>query len=129
MALAEATSYNFQVNAISRYIPERSDKDIPVYFFAYWITIKNMGDNPAKLISRFWNITDAHGRINEVKGEGVVGKQPVILPGKEFEYNSFCPLPTEFGFMQGFYEMSREDNSLFKITIPQFRLAAPNSAN
>ena len=129
MALAEANSNNFLVSAISRYIPERSDKNIPVYLFAYWINIKNRSDKPAKLINRFWNITDSHGRVNEVKGEGVIGKQPVILPEKEFEYNSFCPLPTEFGFMHGYYEMVHDDNALFKITIPQFRLATPNSAN
>ena len=129
MSLSKSISHNFLVNAISRYIPEQSSKEVPVFFFAYWITIKNQGTAPAQLLNRYWQITDADGRVHEVKGEGVVGEQPLISPGQSFEYNSFCPLPTEFGFMQGYYEMKREDKTTFQIKIPQFHLAAPNSAN
>ena len=129
MVFVEAISHDFQVSAISRFIPERSNKEVSIFFFAYWITIKNQGEIPAQLLNRYWHIMDADGRINEVKGEGVVGEKPFINPGESFEYNSFCPLPTEFGFMQGYYEMQGKDKSTFKIEIPQFRLAAPKSAN
>ena len=129
MALAEAISHDFQVTAISRFMPERSNQEIPIYFFAYWITIKNQGAVPAKLLNRYWNITDADGRINEVRGEGVVGEKPLIKPGQSFEYNSFCPLPTNFGFMKGYYEMQGGDKSTFQVEIPQFHLATPKSAN
>jgi|AP59_1055472.scaffolds.fasta_scaffold49751_2 ApaG protein len=129
MALAEAISHDFQVTAISRFMPERSNQEIPIFFFAYWITIKNQGAVPAKLLNRYWNITDADGRINEVRGEGVVGEKPLIKPGQSFEYNSFCPLPTNFGFMKGYYEMQGADKNTFQVEIPQFRLATPKSAN
>ena len=129
MALAEAISHDFQVTAISRFMPERSNHEIPIFFFAYWMTINNQGAARAQLLNRYWHITDADGRINEVSGEGVVGEKPLINPCQSFEYNSFCPLPTKFGFMKGYYEMQGEDNSTFQIEIPQFRLATPNSAN
>ena len=129
MALAEAISHDFQVTAISHFMPERSNQEIPIFFFAYWITIKNQGAVPAKLLNRYWNITDADGRINEVRGEGVVGEKPLIKPGQSFEYNSFCPLPTNFGFMKGYYEMQGADKNTFQVEIPQFRLATPKSAN
>ena len=129
MVFVEAISHDFQVSAISRFIPERSNKEVSIFFFAYWITIKNQGETPAQLLNRYWHIMDADGRINEVKGEGVVGEKPLIKPGESFEYNSFCPLPTEFGFMQGYYEMQGKDKNTFQIEIPQFHLAAPKSAN
>ena len=129
MLLVEAISHDFRVTAISRFMPERSNQDIPVFFFAYWITIKNQAVTPAQLLNRYWHIMDADGRVNEVKGEGVVGEQPLIHPGQSFEYNSFCPLSTNFGFMKGYYEMQREDKNTFQVEIPQFRLATPKSAN
>ena len=129
MALAEAISHDFQVTAISRFMPERSNQEIPIFFFAYWITIKNQGAVPAKLLNRYWNITDADGRINEVRGEGVVGEKPLIKSGQSFEYNSFCPLPPNFGFMMGYYEMQGADKNTFQVEIPQFHLATPKSAN
>ena len=125
MALAEAISHDFQVTAISRFMPERSNQEIPIFFFAYWITIKNQGAVPAKLLNRYWNITDADGRINEVRGEGVVGEKPLIKPGQSFEYNSFCPLPTNFGFMKGYYEMQGTDKNTFQVEIPQFHTSNP----
>ena len=129
MVFVEEISHDFQVSTISRFIPERSNQELSIFFFAYWITIKNRGETPAQLLNRYWHIMDADGRINEVKGEGVVGEKPLINPGESFEYNSFCPLPTEFGFMQGYYEMQGKDKSTFQIEIPQFRLASPKSAN
>ena len=129
MALAEAISHDFQVTAISRFMPERSNQGIPIFFFTYWITIKNQGTAPAQLLNRYWHITDADGRINEVRGEGVVGEKPLINPGQSFEYNSFCPLPTNFGFMKGYYEMQGGDKNTFQVEIPQIHLATPKSAN
>ena len=129
MTRVVAITHDFHVSAISRYIPERSNRNIPVFFFAYWVSITNKGIKPAQLLNRYWHITDADGRINEVNGEGIVGEQPHFQPGQNFEYNSFCPLPTEFGFMQGHYDMVGEDETSFQIDIPQFRLSIPNSAN
>ena len=129
MTRAVAITHDFYVSAVSRYIPERSNRNIPVFFFAYWVSITNKGIKPAQLLNRYWHITDADGRINEVNGEGIVGEQPHFQPGQNFEYNSFCPLPTEFGFMQGHYDMVGEDETSFQIDIPQFRLSIPNSAN
>ena len=129
MTRVVAITYDFHVSAVSRYIPERSNRNIPVFFFAYWVSITNKGIKPAQLLNRYWHITDADGRINEVKGEGIVGEKPHFQPGQNFEYNSFCPLPTEFGFMQGHYDMVCEDETSFQIDIPQFRLSIPNSAN
>ena len=124
-----AITHDFHVSAVSRYIPERSNRDIPVFLFAYWISITNKGNQPAQLLNRYWHITDADGRINEMSGEGVVGEQPHLEPGQNFEYNSVCHLPTEFGFMEGHYSMVGENETDFQIDIPQFRLSIPNSAN
>ena len=129
MTRVVAITHDFHVSAVSRYIPKRSNRNIPVFFFAYWVSITNKGIKPAQLLNRYWHITDADGRINEVKGEGIVGEKPHFQPGQNFEYNSFCPLPTEFGFMQGHYDMVCEDETSFQIDIPQFRLSIPNSAN
>ena len=124
-----AITHDFHVSAVSRYIPERSNQDIPVFFFSYWVSITNKGRKTAQLLNRYWHITDADGRINEVNGEGIVGKKPHFQPGQNFEYNSFCPFPTEFGFMQGHYDMLGEDGTKFQIDIPQFRCSIPHSAN
>ena len=129
MGKVVAITYDFHVSAISRYIPERSNPDISIFFFAYWMSITNKSEKPAQLLNRYWKITDADGRINEVNGPGVVGEKPYLDPGQNFEYNSFCPLPTEFGFMQGYYEMVWKNQTDFQIDIPQFRLSKPNSAN
>lgn len=124
-----AITHDFHVSAVSRYIPERSNRGIPVFLFSYWISITNKGRKTAQLLNRYWHITDADGRINEVNGEGIVGEKPHFQPGQNFEYNSFCPFPTEFGFMQGHYDMLGEDGTSFHIDIPQFRCSIPNSAN
>ena len=124
-----AITHDFHVSAISRYIPERSNTNISTFFFAYWISITNKSNNAAQLLNRYWKITDADGRINEVDGPGVVGEQPYLEPTQSFEYNSFCPLSTEFGFMQGYYDMTVGDQTSFQIEIPQFRLSKPHSEN
>ena len=94
-------THDFQVSAISQYIPERSNPEIPLFFFAYRISITNKSNKKAQLINRHWKITDAIGRIHKVNGEGVIGEQPSLKPGQNFQYNSGCPLTTEFGFMTG----------------------------
>lgn len=92
------------------------------YVFAYRILITNEGPSPAQLIHRQWLITDALGRTEEVRGPGVVGKQPRLSPGESFEYESFCPLPTPFGQMRGIYRMIRDDGTIFDAEIPTFSL-------
>ena len=129
MTRVVAITHDFHISAVSRYIPERSNRNIPVFFFAYWVSITNKGIKPAQLLHRYWHITDADGRINKVNGEGIVGEQPHFQPGQNFEYNSFCPLPTKFGFMKGHYEMQGEEKNTFQVKIPQFHLATPQSAN
>jgi ApaG protein len=100
-----------------------------MYFFAYRITITNVGDAPARLMSRHWIITDGSGRVEHVKGPGVVGEQPRLEPGAGFQYTSFCPLPTPVGTMEGSYQMVRDDGREFDAQIAPFTLAAPNALN
>lgn len=94
-----------------------------IYFFAYHIRISNEGDLPVKLVSRHWMITDASGHVEEVRGPGVVGEQPVIGPGEDHEYTSFCPLRTSSGAMEGSYQMVTENGQSFDAQIDLFRLS------
>lgn len=102
---SQATSHGVRVDVKARYSAEHSDPDRPLWFFIYTITISNEGDRAVQLINRHWEITDGNGKVEHVRGPGVVGKQPVLSPGESFEYTSGCPLPTKFGFMKGEYEM------------------------
>lgn len=120
---------DIRVEAESLYLPERSVPDENYYFFAYRIRIENAGKRPAQLIARHWVITDAVGRVQEVRGEGVVGEQPQLAPGESFSYSSFCPLPTPLGSMRGSYRMRRDDGSEFEAPIPVFTLATPHCLN
>lgn len=113
-----------QVDVQCEFVPERSDPARPYYFFAYTIRISNMGDRPARLVSRYWKITDGTGEVREVAGEGVVGQQPSLAAGESFEYTSFCPLPTPTGNMRGTYLMQLEDGESFEARIPLFFLRA-----
>ena len=99
------------------------------FVFAYRITISNDGQETAQLISRHWIITDANGETEEVNGPGVVGNQPVLMPGQSFEYTSFCPLPTSVGTMHGTYTMVRPNGDSFEARIAPFTLAAPHALN
>ncbi len=112
-----------------QYIPERSSADHSYYFFAYHVTIRNEGEVPVQLISRHWIITDGTGRVQEVRGPGVVGEQPRLQPGEEFEYTSACPLPTEVGSMHGTYQMVTDSDEHFDACIEPFTLARPNIMN
>ena len=117
------------VTAVSEYIKERSDPSIPIYLFSYRINIINNEDIDLKLIRRHWDIIDGNGNLNTVNGEGVIGKQPLIPPGESFGYSSFCPIPTEFGIMKGFYIVADTKKQEYKINIPAFNLIVPNSMN
>lgn len=113
----------------SRYVPEQSDPGQGGWFFAYAVRIENSGDQTVQLLSRHWVITDGNGKIEEVRGPGVVGAQPVLRPGEAFEYTSACPLPTAFGTMHGSYQMVTEDGEKFEAEIAAFSLSTPYSIN
>lgn len=129
MNSSEATTRGIVVEVESSYVADRSDPMRNRWFFAYRIRISNHGDEVVQLMSRHWIITDAHGRVEEVKGPGVVGQQPVLEPGEAFEYTSFCPLATPFGTMEGSYEMVTEDGERFWAKIGQFTLSQPLAVN
>jgi ApaG protein len=129
MNSSEATTRGIVVEVESSYVADRSDPMRNRWFFAYRIRISNHGDEIVQLISRHWIITDAHGRVEEVKGPGVVGQQPVLEPGEAFEYTSFCPLATPFGTMHGSYLMTTEDGDSFDAEIAQFTLSEPLTVN
>ena len=117
--------YKISINADSRFIPEQSSEGERRYVFAYTITIQNLGTAAAQLISRHWIITDADNKVQEVRGLGVVGKQPTLQPGDRFEYTSAAQITTPVGTMRGSYSMVASDGTTFDATIPQFTLAAP----
>ncbi len=108
-----------KVEVHNHYILEESQPDHDIYFFLYYVRITNESTQAAQLLRRKWLITDGHGYQKTVKGLGVVGLQPYIKPGEFFEYNSFCPLSTPTGQMEGFYEMETSKNTIFKATIPE----------
>ena len=121
--------HRIEVRARTQYLPEQSDIVQGRYVFAYTITIRNTGDTTAQLLSRHWIITDALGHEEQVRGPGVVGKQPHIAPGEAAEYSSFCPLETPHGAMRGSYRMVRPDGSHFDAEIAPFALMLPGSLN
>jgi ApaG protein len=114
--------YRFSVDVQPQYLPEQSAPEQELYSFAYTITITNIGEVPAQLISRHWVITNAEGEIEEVKGLGVVGHQPLLKPGEAFQYTSGCRLRTPTGTMQGSYFCVAEDGERFEAEIPAFAL-------
>lgn len=124
-----ATTRGIQIQVRSEYIPARSSPREGSYFFQYHVRIANVGDETAQLISREWIITNADGEVERVKGPGVVGEQPVLPPGKAFEYTSFCELKTAVGSMHGSYQMITAGGERFDAVIAPFTLAVPNSLN
>jgi ApaG protein len=110
-----------------RFLPERSSPENGYYFWAYSIEIVNHGKETVQLRTRHWRITDAHGRVQEVRGAGVVGEQPRLAPGESFEYTSGVPLPTPSGFMVGSYGMVTAAGEHFDIEIPAFSLDTPGA--
>ncbi len=125
----EATTRGVRVIVHPAYVAERSNPAAGHYFFAYHVRIENHGEQTVQLDSRHWIITDAHDRVEEVDGPGVVGEQPVLAPGAAFEYTSVCPLPTPFGSMEGIYRMVTPDGETFAASIPRFTLAQPLAVN
>ncbi len=123
---SETVTNNVRVTVQARYVPQRSRPEDELWFFAYHVTIENTGDEAVQLISRHWIITDAETRVQEVRGPGVVGEQPVLKPGEMFEYTSACPLPTPFGTMHGSYQMVTDSGEQFDANIAPFTLSLPN---
>jgi len=123
--MAQDKRYEIDVSATTAYLPEQSDEDGGRYVFAYTITIRNAGTVAAQLISRHWIITDAGGAVQEVKGLGVVGAQPLLRPGESHQYTSGTAIATPVGTMRGSYEMAAEDGTRFEAPIPEFTLSMP----
>lgn len=117
--------YNVKVTAQSFFLPDQSDEENDQYVFAYTIHIKNLGQVPAKIISRHWIITDADNQVQEVRGMGVIGEQPLLKPGQHFEYTSGSSINTIVGTMRGSYQMMAEDGTKFDAVIPEFTLSVP----
>lgn len=117
--------YRIRVDVETRYLEEQSDPRERKFVFAYTITLRNEGRVPAKLLTRHWIITDANGKVQEVRGEGVVGEQPHLEPGQGFRYSSGAMIETPVGTMQGSYQMVADDGARFDAPIPLFRLAMP----
>jgi ApaG protein len=129
MPVSEALTRGIRVRAESEYRPERSRPADKHWFFSYTIRIANEGPETVRLLSRHWVITDADGEVQEVRGPGVVGEQPVLPPGEAFEYTSFCPLATAFGTMHGTYQMITDAGESFDAEIAPFVLGEPYSIN
>lgn len=124
-----STTQGIKVSVQAVYVPEQSSPRMHRYVFAYTVKIANEGETPAQLRSRHWVITDGDGRIEEVRGPGVVGQQPYLEPGDQFEYTSGCVLTTPRGEMHGTYQMHRPDGSQFDANIAPFDLMLPHSLN
>ncbi|NOX69515.1 MAG: Co2+/Mg2+ efflux protein ApaG [Gammaproteobacteria bacterium] len=120
---------NISVDVATDYVDAQSEPEIGRYVFAYTITIENVGNVAARLISRHWVITDANGKIQEVSGDGVVGKQPRLTPGEKFRYSSGAVLETPVGSMQGRYNMEADGGTNFVAPIAAFTLAVPGILN
>jgi ApaG protein len=117
--------YNIAVSADTRFIADQSSERAGRYVFAYTVTIQNLGTVAAQLVSRHWIITDADNKVQEVRGVGVIGNQPLLQPGDRFEYTSGTQIATPVGTMRGSYQMLAADGTSFDAPIPQFTLAAP----
>jgi ApaG protein len=123
-----ATTRDVTVSVQPNYLDTESSPDKSVYVWAYHVRITNNGQASVQLRARYWKITDAYGRVQEVRGAGVVGKEPVIKPGESFEYTSGTPLSTSNGIMSGLYSMQTEDGFTFDVDIPAFSLDHPHQA-
>lgn len=125
----EATTDDIKVTVRPMFLEEQSEPDEDHYVWAYHVTIENFGRRTVQLLNRYWRITDANGGVQEVRGPGVVGEQPVLAPGERFEYASGAPLTTPSGMMMGAYEMEgADDGGRFDVAIPAFSLDSPHEA-
>ena len=122
-----STDTHIDVDVITHYIPEQSSPDEDRFVFAYTITIRNTGNQSAKLLTRHWIISDANGKVQEVHGEGVVGEQPYLQPGESFQYTSGTVIETPVGSMEGTYQMVTDEGEAFNAIIPVFTLSYPNA--
>jgi len=127
LASSAMPKYDFSITVRPQFLPEHSNPEEEQFVFAYTVTIRNTGETTAQLVSRHWIISDGNNRIEEVKGEGVVGEQPILQPGEAFEYTSGCPLPTPVGSMKGSYLFVAEDGTQFEAAIPEFVLSMPRT--
>jgi ApaG protein len=127
--VSTAVTRGIRVTVRSQYLPERSSPKAGQYAFAYTVNIANEGGEAAQLRSRHWVITQADGKVQEVRGEGVVGQQPLLQPGEQFEYTSWCMLATPHGSMRGTYQMVAAGGEIFDAQIAPFALALPYSLN
>jgi ApaG protein len=127
--MSEAVTNGVRVEVLSRHSTENSRPHQGEWVFQYTVRITNQGTDTVQLISRHWIITDALDHVEEVKGPGVIGEQPVLAPGESFKYSSWCPLKTPTGMMHGTYQMMREDGSQFDIEIAPFALRARYSVH
>ena len=125
--MPDTNKYRIDVQPMPQYIAEQSDPENDRYLFAYTITLRNVGSVAAQLVSRHWIITDAHNAVQEVRGLGVVGQQPLLQPGESFQYTSGSSLTTPIGTMKGTYQMVAEDGTHFEAEIPEFVLASPRA--
>src|SRR3569832_2238474 len=125
MYVYERKTHNIRVKVKPAFLDDQSDPDENHYLWSYPVTIENDGKEPVQLMSRYWHITDGHGRRQEARGPGVVGAQPVIAPGQMFQYTSGCPLPTASGHMVGRYQLQTASGEAFEAEIPAFQLESP----
>jgi len=126
---SESTTRNIRIRVESRHDPERSDVENERWFFVYTIQIGNEGSETVQLLTRHWIITDGNGEVEEVRGPGVVGEQPVLGPDQSFEYSSGCPLGTPFGTMHGTYQMLTLNGEHFDVEVAPFALSLPYAIN
>ncbi len=122
------TTKNINITVNPYYLEDQSEPDEQHYVWAYQVTINNVGSEIVQLKNRFWKITDSNGSRQEVRGEGVVGEQPILNPGEKFEYTSGTPLSTPSGFMEGHYEMETKNGKKFDASIPLFSLDIPETS-
>ncbi|MCX7514009.1 Co2+/Mg2+ efflux protein ApaG [Frateuria sp. STR12] len=120
-------SYTIDVQVETRFVPDQSKPHDDRYVFAYTVTLRNAGDVPARLLTRHWVITDANGKVEEVRGDGVVGEQPWMRPGDRYQYSSGAVLDTPVGTMRGSYRMVADDGTHFDAPIPSFTLSIPRT--
>ena len=120
-------SYTIDVQVETRFVPDQSKPHDNRYVFAYTVTLHNAGDVPARLLTRHWVITDANGKVEEVRGEGVVGDQPWMRPGDRYQYSSGAVLDTAVGTMRGSYQMLADDGTHFEAPIPPFTVSIPRT--
>ena len=123
-----ATTRAIRVTVRPSYLAEQSSPVDDHYVWAYHVQIENLGEEVVQLLARHWRITDSMGRVQEVRGAGVVGEQPVLNPGDSFEYTSGTPLPTPSGIMVGSYEMESQNGERFEIDVPAFSLDSPHQS-